>query len=507
MTVPQEITQELQKVAPSAIIELLELRLVAALHGSNDIYRFHSGVNGKNDGGNVVWAGNTYTAFPVECDGFEYSGNGQLPRPRLRVANVLSTITTVLLAVNAITPGNDLLGAKVIRRRTLARYLDAVNFPERRNLFTETESLDAAAWPKSNASVLSNQVLAPDGNTTADKIIENTVATTHYAWRTVTKPATSAPYTVSVYVKAAERSFVRLYLWAGTSTNRIDTTVNLNTGAVTYVTSNGTFTGGSCDVTDGGNGWYRISVSGTSDTTTVIGTLIAPSVGPLAGNSGYAGDGTSGIYVWGAQIEAGGAASAYQAIGTTWSQNPYGTPDPTAEFPEEVYYISRKVVENRDVVEFELAAAFDLQGVRAPKRQCIANVCQWTYKSAECGYTPVNTFTGTYSRTATTVTVTATAHGLSVGDNVHLNFTSGTAAAGAYLVRTITANTFTVTTAASGSTTGSVTASQWYTDDDVVTTTAIDDVCGKRVDSCKARFGSTAALPFGSFPGIGSFTL
>jgi lambda family phage minor tail protein L len=319
MTAPQSITEELQKVAPSAVIELFELRLVAALHGSSDIYRFHSGVNGKNDGGNVVWAGSTYTAFPVECDGFEYSGNGQLPRPKLRVANVLGTITTVLLAVNAITPGNDLLGAKVIRRRTLARYLDAVNFP---------------------------------GNV-----------------------------------------------------------------------------------------------------------------------------------------------------------NPYGTPDSTAEFPEEVYYISRKVVENRDVVEFELAAAFDLQGVRAPKRQCIANVCQWTYKAAECGYTPVSTFTGTYSRTGTTVTVTATAHGLSVGDNVHLNFTSGTAADGGYLVRTITANTFTVTTAASGSTSGGVTASQWYTDDDVATTTVGDDVCGKRLDSCKARFGSTFALPFGSFPGIGSYTL
>jgi lambda family phage minor tail protein L len=67
--------------------------------------------------------------------------------------------------------------------------------------------------------------------------------------------------------------------------------------------------------------------------------------------------------------------------------NPLGTPDPTAEFPREIYYIDRKASENRDLIEFELAAAFDLVGVRAPKRQCVSNVCQWTYRGPECGYT------------------------------------------------------------------------------------------------------------------------
>jgi lambda family phage minor tail protein L len=66
--------------------------------------------------------------------------------------------------------------------------------------------------------------------------------------------------------------------------------------------------------------------------------------------------------------------------------NPLGTPDPTAEFPREIYYIDRKASENRDLIEFELAAAFDLVGVRAPKRQCVSNVCQWTYRGPECGY-------------------------------------------------------------------------------------------------------------------------
>jgi len=51
--------------------------------------------------------------------------------------------------------------------------------------------------------------------------------------------------------------------------------------------------------------------------------------------------------------------------------NPHGTPDPTATFPDEIYYIDRKIAETRDFVQFELAANFDLQGVRLPKRQVL----------------------------------------------------------------------------------------------------------------------------------------
>ena len=51
---------------------------------------------------------------------------------------------------------------------------------------------------------------------------------------------------------------------------------------------------------------------------------------------------------------------------TTQQVNPLGTPDPTAEFPQEIYKIDRKSTENRVVVQFELAAVFDLAGIRAP---------------------------------------------------------------------------------------------------------------------------------------------
>ena len=224
MTVP---VSDLQAIAPSAVIELFELELNTLQHGVADTYRFHAG-SSLNSNGEVVWAGNAYLRFPVEADGFDYSGNGQLPRPKMRVSNILGTITALLLSLP-----DGLEAAKVTRIRTLARYIDGANFP-------------------------------------------------------------------------------------------------------------------------------------------------------------------------------GGT-------------NPYGTPDSTAEFPREIYYVDRKVTETRDVVEFELAAAFDLAGVRAPKRQCIANICQWVYKSTECSYT------------------------------------------------------------------GALPS------------------CTKTLDACKAHFGATAELPFGSFPGIGTF--
>ncbi len=53
------------------------------------------------------------------------------------------------------------------------------------------------------------------------------------------------------------------------------------------------------------------------------------------------------------------------------SDNPHGTPDPTASFPNEVYFIDRKVMETRNIIQFELAASFDLHGVKIPRRQVL----------------------------------------------------------------------------------------------------------------------------------------
>lgn len=121
------VFSEVQKIAPSSIIELFTLQLDTSLHGANTIYRFHAGSN-LNANNEIVWNGNSYQRFPIEAEGFAFQ-RGQLPRPTLTVSNALGTITAILLNVNSTTTGNDLTGATVIRIRTLARFLDAVNFP------------------------------------------------------------------------------------------------------------------------------------------------------------------------------------------------------------------------------------------------------------------------------------------------------------------------------------------------------------------------------------------
>ena len=121
------IVSNLQNTNPSAIIELFTLQLDCSLHGATTIYRFHAGSSLK-DNGEIVWAGNSYQRFPVKAEGFAFQ-KGMLPRPTLTVSNALGTITSILLSVNEASVGNDLTGATVTRIRTLAKFLDAVNFP------------------------------------------------------------------------------------------------------------------------------------------------------------------------------------------------------------------------------------------------------------------------------------------------------------------------------------------------------------------------------------------
>ena len=182
------VYEDLSVLAPNAIIELFQLHLDATLHGSSTIYYFHNGVNAAVTG-NITWNGQAYVRLSIEATGFDYSSTGSLPRPSLTVSNIGSSITSLLLQVNLITAGNDLGGAKVVRIRTLKKYLD-------------------------------------------------------------------------------------------------------------------------------------------------------------------------------------GEAGA----------------DPHAKFPDEIWYVDRKANENRVGVEFELASKFDLVGVMLPRRQIIANVCQWAYRGGECGY-------------------------------------------------------------------------------------------------------------------------
>lgn len=179
-----KVSKELQSLAPSAIIELFELQVG---ENKNDWLYFHAGTNELS--GNVVWQGQTYIALPIQVEGFNINSQGSLPRPTLTIANIQGLFSSLIRKYD------DLIGVKILRKRTFARYLDAVNFPK---------------------------------------------------------------------------------------------------------------------------------------------------------------------------------------------GNPHA--DPNVEFPTDIWYIDKKVVENKYTIQWELASAFDLQGVQLPRRQVIQNYCQWIYRSGECGY-------------------------------------------------------------------------------------------------------------------------
>ena len=111
---------------------MFTLTLNSTLHGASTVYRFHNGAN-LNSNGKVVWNGNQYERFPIQCEGFEFTGTGTLPRPTISISNILGTITAIMQNVNETTVCNDLNGTKLVTIRTLVRFLDAVNFPGNTN--------------------------------------------------------------------------------------------------------------------------------------------------------------------------------------------------------------------------------------------------------------------------------------------------------------------------------------------------------------------------------------
>lgn len=170
------------------------------------------------------------------------------------------------------------------------------------NIFPYSEQFDNAVWVKAGATTSANAAVAPDGTTTADKLIEDTSAdATHHAYQSSGTLVVGTSYSWSVFMKAAERTKVSLR--PGTSSRfTAQGTFDLATGEATA--SYGTAT-----IKKYPNGWYRCTISGVANDTTATGIAIR-----LLSDEGlntYTGNGTSGIYVWGAQFEALGASTSY----------------------------------------------------------------------------------------------------------------------------------------------------------------------------------------------------
>jgi hypothetical protein len=178
---------------------------------------------------------------------------------------------------------------------------------QRVNLVTYSEEFDNAAWAKSNSTITANSTAAPDGTATADTLVENTATSTHFTNRIISASASTA-YTQSIFVKAAERTRGLLQIFG----NSGGSTVNFDLTAGTAVASGayGGWASASATITNFGNGWYRITNTATTNvglTAINWGVYLADA----SGSGSYTGNGTSGFFIWGAQLEAGAFATSY----------------------------------------------------------------------------------------------------------------------------------------------------------------------------------------------------
>ena len=195
------------------------------------------------------------------------------------------------------------------------------------NLLTFSEQFDNAAWTKTNGTITANAAVAPDGTTTADAFIENTANGTHAVVQNITNlNSTTAAYKQEFVVKANGRTRVAIqFASAASGFPAIEGRWDLATGTLTSSGATGTAVLQGTEINALGNGYYRISVTGyTGQSGLHYAQLFMLDA---SGNIVYTGDGTSGIFVWGADHRlAADAAYPYQRVAAATDYADVGVP-------------------------------------------------------------------------------------------------------------------------------------------------------------------------------------
>lgn len=192
------------------------------------------------------------------------------------------------------------------------------------NLLLQSEDF-STTWTTTRASVSVNTAVAPNGTVTADKLIEDSTASSSHQLNQLSVSFTSGlAYTLSIFVKAAERANLRLTLPAAAFTSALNAQFNIAAGTVVIASGAAT-----ASIVPVGDGWYRCSMTATA-TTTATGT-ISLLLGELATSTtaSYTGDGASGLLLWGAQLEQSSTVGEYIPTTSTINSAPRFDHNPT----------------------------------------------------------------------------------------------------------------------------------------------------------------------------------
>ena len=189
--------------------------------------------------------------------------------------------------------------------------------PQRTNLALYSEQFDNAAWNKSGSTITSNAAISPDGTTNADKLIDNITLVGHSLY-SATSMVSGTTYTFSIFAKMSEIRYLALrYISGGAFSTNYITSFDLLNGTAT---NSATYPASSFLITSFGNGWYKCSISQAANATgtgTYAAYLSKDGVATT-----YTGNGTDGLYIYGAQLELGSYPTSYiPTVASTVTRN------------------------------------------------------------------------------------------------------------------------------------------------------------------------------------------
>ena len=242
-------------------------------------------------GGAKVWVGHSgpaYTANTLGTHKYRLACTGDTYVRVYSIGGVATTLTIDNVVVKEVTGNHAYQTTSTSRPVLSARY----------NLLTKTEQFDDGGWVKLNATVTANAVVAPDGTMTGDSVIATTISGNHTVYSgALTPTGSSVALTHSVYVKA--NGYSKVALREGNGAPNSYAAFDLSTGSIIEAGSATT----NAAITEAGNGFYRISATFTATTQRWMVHVLDPAYTTGSVQTNWEGDGTSGIYIWGAQLE------------------------------------------------------------------------------------------------------------------------------------------------------------------------------------------------------------